>query len=550
MIRHALSAVVLGALLLAAAPLHAQRFHASDPVARDLDDLHVPRRPAATDAAAVWDALTSTLRAKPKVERVPAARGVNTLGEVPDSTWFENRLGVRPMSTDELVRGPNGGDGPDLARPWTVVRGEWNGVAGTLSIRDARGDVYGVRFDPRENFGLATGAELIGTRLFHAFGYHVPQTWIVYVPRAQFRVGPRSTFQRPYARARGMAEADLDALLAERAALPDGRLRVAVSRALPGESIGPRQFHGTRPDDPNDVIPHEDRRDQRGYRVLCAWTNHDEARGFATLDAWVSENGRRFVRHYLHDFSSILGCGADHRGQLMPHDARRGHEYALDLAPMLKTALTLGFWKRPWHSIRDEFHPSVGAIEAEHFDPERWVPSYPNPAFLSMLPEDAFWAARIVSKFSDEALRALVAAADLRAPAAEEQLVRALIGRRDKISARYFSGLNPLADFRVEARDGRHALAFTNYGEERRLATVEAYEYQWFSFDNRSGATEPLGAPALAVTRALPLPPEATEYVMVRIRTLAPGRPAWNQKVDVFVRTGDEPRIVGVERES
>jgi hypothetical protein len=37
---------------------------------------------------------------------------------------------------------------------------------------------------------------------------------------------------------------------------------------------------------------------------------------------------------------------------------------------------------------------------------------------------------------------------------------------------------------------------------------------------------------------------------MVRIRTLAAAVPAWRQAVDVFVRNGASPTIVGLERET
>ena len=34
------------------------------------------------------------------------AGNVNALDEVPDSSWFTNRLGRRPMTTEEIARGP------------------------------------------------------------------------------------------------------------------------------------------------------------------------------------------------------------------------------------------------------------------------------------------------------------------------------------------------------------------------------------------------------------------------------------------------------------
>jgi hypothetical protein len=191
----------------------------------------------------------------------------------------------------------------------------------------------------------------------------------------------------------------------------------------------------------------------------------------------------------------------------------------------------------------------VGGIEADRFDPELWRPEFPNAAFQHMLPEDAFWAARIVSRFSDEAIRAIVKEGDLRAPEAEAHLADVIIRRRDKVLSRYFRGLNPLADFELAAEAGG-ALAFTNYGEDAGLAGVEAYEYQWFTFDNATGRREPLGDPARVRERSIPLPQARPQYLMVRIRTMAPGAAAWRKAVDVYLRGTGQPGVVGVERES
>ena len=60
---------------------------------------------------------------------------------------------------------------------------------------------------------------------------------------------------------------------------------------------------------------------------------------------------------------------------------------------------------------------SIGRIEAEAFDPLTWRPEYPNPAFENMRPDDAFWAARIVAKFSDEMIRAGGGEGPLQRPA-------------------------------------------------------------------------------------------------------------------------------------
>ena len=48
------------------------------------------------------------------------ALNVNTLDEVPDSSWFINRIGVRPMSIAEILRGANTFD-PAEALEWDTL---------------------------------------------------------------------------------------------------------------------------------------------------------------------------------------------------------------------------------------------------------------------------------------------------------------------------------------------------------------------------------------------------------------------------------------------
>lgn len=544
-------AAAAAALILASGPslVLAQRFLPDDPVTHDRDDLLVPR-PGAIELSTAYDVIEHSLHHRPGAGPIPAAQNVNTLGEVPDSSWWTNRIGSRPMTLAEMVAGPNDSEGPDTSQPWSVVRGKSGGITPGFTIQDSRGDVYFIKFDPVNYFGLSTGADVIGSKFFHAIRYYTPTNWVVYFQRSLLRIAPVAKVRVRGSKPRHMVEADLDAALANVARLPDGRIRCVASRAIPGRVIGPHKYHGTRPDDPNDVIPHEHRRDLRGYRVFSAWLNHDDSRSLNSLDSYVEKGDGGYVVHYLQDFSSILGSGSDWRREIAPQDPRSGNEYILETKPILKTALTLGIWERPWHGTKYEVYPQVGGIEAKAFDPDLWKPEYPNPAFERMLAEDAFWAARIVSKFSDEGIRAIVGTGDFRAQAAEAHLADIVIQRRDKVLARYFRVLNPLADFAVVSAPAGPALTFVNYGEEARLAAVDGYEYQWFAFDNRSGQTQPIGAISQATDRILPLPEVRPEYLMVRVRTLSGAEEAWRKRVDVFLRTGAALQVVGIDRES
>ena len=149
---------------------------------------------------------------------------------------------------------------------------------------------------------MATGTEVAVTKLMWALGYNVPENHIAYMRREQLVVGEaREVHAGRRQDARAMRLDDLDTLLAaRRAASRTARYRIVASKALAGKPIGRIRFVGTRPDDPNDIVPHEDRRELRGYGVFAAWLNHVDAKAINSLDTLVTENGRSLVRHNLH----------------------------------------------------------------------------------------------------------------------------------------------------------------------------------------------------------------------------------------------------------
>jgi hypothetical protein len=304
--------------------------------------------------------------------------------------------------------------------------------------------------------------------------------------------------------------------------------------------VGPFRFEGTRADDPNDVLLHQDRRELRALRVFCAWLNHVDSSAHNTLDTYVGEPGRGHVRHNLLDWNGILGSSSD-----SPREPWEGNEYVLPWTAMLRSALTLGIWDRAWRHISYANDAETGRVEAESFRPERWKPYYPNPAHDRMRPDDALWAARIVLRFSDEAVRAIVHTGEYSDPAAEGRLADTIIRRRDKVLACYLGQIDPLSDFRLSGTPAR--LVFRNLGREAGLAADAAYEYEWFSFDTRTGALQALGPPGTTRETALDLPARRPEMLMVRLRTRVADRPRWGTAVEVYLRGGGE--VVGIDRE-
>jgi hypothetical protein len=175
---------------------------------------------------------------------------------------------------------------------------------------------------------------------------------------------------------------NVDRLLSVAAKLPNGKYRATLSRFADGKPLGYFKYYGTRPDDPNDIHPHEHRRELRGNRVFAAWLNHDDSRGLNSLDMLEGEAGRQSIRHYMFDFGSIMGSGST-----TPQVPRAGNEYILEWGPAFKTLATFGLYIRPWILVDYwEGAKSVGRFEGDFFDPVKWRPEYPNPAFDNMTP--------------------------------------------------------------------------------------------------------------------------------------------------------------------
>src|SRR5688572_33222173 len=106
---------------------------------------------------------------------------------------------------------------------------------------------------------------------------------------------------------------------------------------------------------------------------------------------------------------------------------------------MLGRLATLGLYHEEWESEEYELlDPAIGFLRGEDFDPEKWDASWSNPAFAAMTDADAYWAAKIVASFSDEHVRAAVAAGALPNRELESTLARLLTTRRDRLVSYWF----------------------------------------------------------------------------------------------------------------
>jgi hypothetical protein len=414
-------------------------------------------------------------------------------------------------------------------------------------MTDSSGQLYQIEVDPPSNPELASAVEMIGTALYHAMGYSVVEVHIAELDRESLVIAENATMRDPLnGKRRRLRRRDLDLVFDRAARLPNGHYRVLVSRFAPGRPVGNFRYYGTRPDDPNDIVLHEHRRELRGARVFAAWLNHDDSRGINSLDMVETTNGKAWVKHYMFDFGSILGSGTVYAQRY-----RAGNEYIFEQRPGWLTMATLGLYIRPWMTIDYPDVPaSVGRLEADAFDPLTWRPEYPNPAFENMRPDDAFWGARIVSKFTDEMLRGVVEKARYSDPTATDFMTRTLIKRRDKVVAAYINQVCPVVDATLGA-DGR--LTFANAAVDAGAATAPPdYTVQWFAFDNAGDARRDIGGPVKTTTLNAQAPPEllkSGDFVGARISATHPQQPRWSSPATfTFRRTAAAWDLVGAER--
>ena len=251
-------ALTLGIGILMTSPGVSQgsgKFRNDDPLGVDPDQLATPQ-PDPGDLSQVFDFLENTFARRPdKNAEIPAAENVNTLGEVPDSSWFTNRMGRQVMTPEELARGPNQLDGPDQSRPWNIIAVKAEGITPGFTVRDGRGDVYFIKFDPPDHPQLATSTEVIATKFFHAFGYHVPENYLALIRREDLRISTDAQLEDLEGKERAVRDSDIDKIFAKAYQLPDGTTPVVASRRLEGLPLGPFRYATTRSDDANDIFP-------------------------------------------------------------------------------------------------------------------------------------------------------------------------------------------------------------------------------------------------------------------------------------------------------
>lgn len=539
----------------------APRFPLKAPLTRDDDQRPVATAPEEYYSPFAWDGanymLFHPISRFFAVDPAGPAVNVNALDEVPDSSWFENRLGIKPMTPEEVALGPCGDhvldvDGPDGS--WTIDKGKDNGANPGFRVNIKGLGKFMLKTDPEGWPDRATGATAIASRIYHAVGYFAPCDSVVYFKPSLLKLTPGLTVTNNEGRTWPFDEAALARVL-DRASHRDGLVRMVASRWLPGKPLGPFRYEGTRDDDPNDVIPHEDRRDVRAGRLVAAWLNHFDSREQNSMDVFIpldpkKEDGPGYVRHYMLDFGDCFGSRWSNDGI----SRRLGHAYVMDAGYIAEDFISLGAIERPWERAQ-----LTGGIfnyfSARDFDPELWRGEYPNPAFMRMTEQDGAWMARILARFTDELVAAAVRVGQYD-PVSEEYLTQTLIQRRDAILKRYLGKLSPITDVKADLQGfcGLDLARATGIVPNEGLS-FRAYLYRGGSLRpaEEKARFVPVKSPKVCVdiphgdfAEAARLPPDAPErYVVVDLTNgYAPGP----LRVHLYDLGRQGYRLAGIER--
>ncbi len=297
-------------------------------------------------------------------------------GRVPNSAFFTRT--VVASYTPERIRADVADAAP--VGKITITKEKKDGTSEGFFGKDERGVTYIFIFDPPFDPEMQTSAEQIGSTLVRMLGWRVPKTSVCTV---------NGTGNLQY----------------------DGR-RATATVAVKG-------FQGGW-----SYRSYRDRRDVRALQLVGAWLNNADQTEHNT---GVSEAADGVYVYYAWDYGCSLGSFT-----FRPKWPRLGWQYLW--SPIRKPVAEL--FGPPWQSDYEVTSAAVGYFN-DNFDPDRWVPFYPNLAFDDTTQADRCWAAERIAQISDEQIRTVVETAKYTHASDAEHVAATLIARRDRIAAQF-----------------------------------------------------------------------------------------------------------------
>ncbi len=465
--------------------------------------------------------------------------GVNSFDEVPDSTWFTNRLGVRDVTPLEIERGP-GQPSPEL--PFTIKSSKAGGRSFGFIAKDAKGQKFILKFDRKSKPEIETATDAIVGRLMWAFGYNVSADHVVYFKRSDLRL-EKDAYTKTNNKKTPLTDAILDKQLEQITFEADGRIRAIASIFIEGKTIGGIARLGVRKDDPNDRIPHELRRDQRGQAPLFAWLSHSDMREDQTVDTWQEDPADKkvhYVVHYQIDFGNALDAALANQPYL-------GHEYDIDIEEVFASIFSIGLYRHGWETRHEVPIRGIGMYTTKTYNPGTWKPNSPGHFPLIFADRfDEFWGSKILIRFTRDQLAGAIKAGKLTDPKAVSYLLETLIDRQRMTASYWFERVNPIDEFTMD----HDRVCFTDLALRHRLTTVTTrFKTKAFDVAGRELPASPEPAYADSQGHACITPviaPGKEGYTILQVES-SRGMPGTQIHLAIDPTTS-KPRVIGIHR--
>ena len=299
---------------------------------------------------------------------------------------------------------------------------------------------------------MATGAEIIGTAFYYAFGYHTVEVYLAELDPAKLAISPKAHDLRPADRRAARADPARHRRRAAGAARGSrtARYRVLASRFADGKPA--RQLP---------LLRHPPRRSERHRpaRASPRAARRARVRRLAESRRLARREQPRLARRRGRpQATSSTTCSTSGRSWAAARSTRSGIGRATSTSssggPAGSTLATLGLYTRPWlHIDYPDVPPSVGRFEGDAFDAGALEARVSEPGLRQHARRRCVLGGADRGALHERgASAAIVGKAQYSDPRATEYMTATLIKRRDKVLRTWLAGVNPIVDFAHRAR--------------------------------------------------------------------------------------------------